>query len=83
MSSLREFSGGLPVEVTAFAPPGEGPTIANKARKRLYEFYDLFRLNCEHLANEASQGNRESPQLQRTMYKFAGGMALLAFLRRK
>lgn len=81
VSTLREFSGDDPVDVVAFAPPGEGPAIAEKARRHLDDFYDVLHSNCEHLAFGASHGVRHSPQLQRAV-KVAGAFALIAILRR-
>lgn len=82
VSTLRAFAGDERVEVVAFAPPGEGPAIADRARRRLDDFYSALHDNCEHLAFEASHGVRHSPQLQRAV-KVAGTIALITMLRRK
>jgi hypothetical protein len=50
------------------AAPGSGEAVAARARALLGLDYDLFALNCEHVANIAAEGRRESQQLQTAVF---------------
>jgi hypothetical protein len=65
-SSLADFSSGGEVFLQKRATDNyfEREAIANRAFSLIGKNFDLFNFNCEHAANLAQTGQRESPQLQ-------------------
>jgi hypothetical protein len=64
------------VHIEKGAAPGFEEVVAARARALLGQNYGLFSFSCKHLANDAAEGKRESPQLQGAML----GSALIAGL---
>jgi len=73
VSSLREFTDGSRPTLVARAQQGERLAIADRAREKLDDDYDVIGANCEHLAYGASHDDESSPQLRRAV----GGAVLL------
>lgn len=77
-TSLAEFAGDKPVQVTQRAPEGREFEIAANALKHLGKKYELFNFNCEHLANATVNGKATSPQVVLGGILAAIGLAAVA-----
>jgi hypothetical protein len=84
LETLEEFSGGRPVSLKRRVAKNhfEQEAIAQRAFALIGQNYDLMTFNCEHAANFAQGGRRESPQLQ-AAFVLLGFVAVAAFASRE
>lgn len=63
-TTRKGFAGNHPIYIEQRTAPGHEYAVATRALTYVGAQYDMFRFNCEHLANLVVNGERESKQLQ-------------------
>ena len=65
---MIEFAGRKQTYIEKRAAPGFEDVVVQRARAHLGQQYELLFFNCEHLANLAADGKKQSPQLQERVF---------------
>lgn len=73
----KEFAGRREIWIEGRATPGTESLVVERALGYVGQKYDMLFFNCEHLANLASRGVRESHQLQRGVFA-VGALGIFA-----
>lgn len=79
LSDRLGFAGRRTINIASRAGPGQALVVAERARSFVGKKYDLLFFNCEHVANLATTGRAESPQVQQGVgWSILGLLALAA-----